>query len=69
MVCESPAQLGASLTSVVMRRAGPSNEPSGLTEATHRVLADAKTMSLPSGDHTGPSSPRVCSDRPGTASL
>ncbi|MCW2141670.1 hypothetical protein BXY51_006254 [Actinoplanes cyaneus] len=67
-VDESPLQLGASVTSSVTCRGVPANVPSGCTSTTHSTLATTNAIRVPSGDHTGPSSPRVCSDRDGSGS-
>ena len=66
---ESPAQLGASLASSVSAFAAPVGVPSGATGSAQMRLIMLKASHLPSGDQTGPSSPRVEIERFGAGSI
>ena len=69
IVRESPAQVGASDSSCVICRAGPLGLPSRPIGMTHSTDFIAKSRWVPSGDHTGPSSPRVCRQAPSDCAM
>ena len=64
-----PSQASESVTSLVTCRASPCSRPAGSTSTTQATDSTTNASMRPSGDHTGPSSPRVEIDRPGIASV
>src|SRR5882762_9233861 len=60
--------MGESVTSDVTARGSPVNRPRLSTATTYRRLSTTKASHRPSGEKTGPSSPRVASDRDGIGS-
>ena len=56
------------MTSSVTWRGSPISLPVPSTGAIHATLSTVKARCLPSGDHNGPSSPRVAIERNGIGS-